>query len=156
VAANDVWAVGGPLVEHYDGTTWKVVTAPVTATTTLDQIARIPRTRRLWAVGADTATETPVAILSTGRRWRAHDPPGSGVLGGVAALGRRNVWASGEGADGTTNLTVHWNGSAWKVVASAGLANGAIANMTRAPGSRLLWAVGTDLATAGPFAAYRH
>jgi hypothetical protein len=157
VSATNVWAVGADLVEHYNGTGWTMASAPITSMTNLTQINRISGTTHLWAVGTDTATGTPVAISFNGSAWSAHNPPGVGQLGGVAALAAGDVWASGSTPNGnsTTNFTVHWNGSTWSRVAPAGLANGWVENMTRAPGSTQLWAVGMDLGTDGPFAAYR-
>jgi hypothetical protein len=156
VSASNVWAVGGDVVEHYNGTKWATVPAPVTSTTTLSQVTRIPGTAHLWAVGTNTATGKPIAIYYNGTSWRAHNPPGAGALDGVAALSAGDLWASGTTLTGdSANVTFHWTGSAWHPVAAAGLANGWVENMTRAPGSTELWAVGMNLTTDGPFAAYR-
>jgi hypothetical protein len=155
VSAANVWAVGGHLVEHYNGKRWVRKRTPVTRTTDLTEVSRVPGTTHLWAVGSDTATGKPVAIAYNGSRWIAHNPPGRGSLGGVAALGPHDVWACGSASSssGAANYTVHWNGSAWSLRHPAGLADGWVENMTRAPGSTQLWAVGLDLGTDGPFAA---
>ncbi|MGN6379738.1 MAG: hypothetical protein ACTHNU_12355 [Gaiellales bacterium] len=159
VTATNVWAAGGHLVEHYNGTAWSMVSAPVTATTQLSEINRVPGTTHLWAVGKDTGAspETPVAIYFNGTSWVAHNPPSTtGELDGVAADSGSNVWASGVSADGSANLTAHWTGTSWSIVSPAGLANGWVENMTRAPNSTQLFAVGSLLDGSGPFAAYDH
>ena len=159
VSASNVWALGGHLVEHYDGARWATVAVPITSTTNLGQITRIPGTTHLWVVGTDGATKRPVAIYYNGTSWKAHNPPGAGELDGVAALSANDVWASGTSLTAPSNVTFHWTGSAWHAVAPAGLADGWVENMTRAPGSTQLWAVGMAISTAGnsnPFAAYYH
>jgi hypothetical protein len=164
VSAKNVWAVGGALVEHYNGTKWATVKAPVTSTTTLSQITRVPGTTHLWAVGTDyhgyNAPATPVAIYYNGTSWKAHTPPGTGQLFGVAALSSSDVEASGVCSCATvappnSNVTVHWNGSTWHRVTPAGLANAAVESMTRAPGSTQLWVIGEG-PRGGPFVAYLH
>ena len=106
------------------------------------------------------ATKKPVAISYNGTSWNAHNPPGAGALDGVAALSANDVWASGTSLTAPqSNVTVHWTGSAWHTVAPAGLAGAWVENMTRAPGSTQLWAVGMDISSnggIGPFAAYYH
>src|SRR6185312_11502150 len=59
VSASNVWALGGHLVEHYNGTKWATVAVPITSTTNLGQITRIPGTTHLWVVGTDMATRKP-------------------------------------------------------------------------------------------------
>jgi hypothetical protein len=168
VGTKNVWAVGGDVVEHYNGTKWATVKVPVTSTTRLAQITRVPGTTHLWAVGTDShgynAPATPVAIYYNGTNWKAHTPPGTGQLFGVAALSPTDVQASGTCSCDTvappnSNVTVRWNGSTWHRVTPAGLANVAVENMTRAPGSTQLWAIGEGPppgGSFGPFVAYNH
>jgi len=161
LSASSVWAIGERhVVEHYNGTKWATVAVPITSTTNLGQITRVPRTTHLWVVGTDMKTKTPVAIYYDGTSWKAHNPRGAGALDGVAALSANDVWASGTSLTAPSNVTFHWTGSAWHAVAPAGLANGWVEDMTRAPGSTQLWAVGMGLSSAGksggPFAAYYH
>jgi len=161
VSASSVWAIGERhVVEHYNGTKWATVAVPITSTTNLGQITRVPGTTHLWVVGTDMKTKKPVAIYYDGTSWKAHNPRGAGALDGVAALSANDVWASGTSLTAPSNVTFHWTGSAWHTVAPAGLANGWVEDMTRAPGSTQLWAVGMGLSSAGksggPFAAYYH
>ena len=161
LSASSVWAIGERhVVEHYNGTKWATVAVPITSTTNLGQITRVPGTTHLWVVGTDMKTKKPVAIYYDGTSWKAHNPRGAGALDGVAALSANDVWASGTSLTAPSNVTFHWTGSAWHTVAPAGLANGWVEDMTRAPGSTQLWAVGMGLSSAGksggPFAAYYH
>ena len=161
LSASSVWAIGERhVVEHYNGTKWATVAVPITSTTNLGQITRVPGTTHLWVVGTDMKTKNPVAIYYDGTSWKAHNPRGAGALDGVAALSANDVWASGTSLTAPSNVTFHWTGSAWHTVAPAGLANGWVEDMTRAPGSTQLWAVGMGLSSAGksggPFAAYYH
>jgi len=48
VSASNVWAIGERhVVEHYNGTKWATVAVPITSTTSLGQITRIPGTTHL-------------------------------------------------------------------------------------------------------------
>jgi uncharacterized repeat protein (TIGR01451 family) len=160
VSQNDVWAVGyqshgggayNPLVERWDGTSWKVVAAPprededvlllgVGGTSSTDA----------WAVGdeGEGAPFHTYAIHWDGVAWSrvaTPDPMPSNSLRGVAAIGPDDVWAAGAQSDDTTSktLTLHWDGSTWDVVPSP--SPGAELNAVRglafsAPGD--LWALG--------------
>jgi hypothetical protein len=160
VSASNVWGVGGNVVEHYNGSNWTRVPVPLASTITLNQINRVPGTTHLWAVGWNTDTagnETPVAIYYNGSAWSRNTPPiATGRLGGVAANSDSDVWVSGVDWRTQVNVTAHWNGSTWTVGAPAGLANGSVENMTHAPNSNQLFAVGSGLGGDGPFAAYYH
>ncbi len=163
VTASNIWAVGGNVVEHYNGSSWTRVRVPLASTITLSQINRVPGTTHMWAVGWNTDTtgnETPVAIYYNGSAWSRNRPPiAVGRLSGVAANSDGDVWVSGadfSAQPDSLNVTAHWNGSKWTVATPAGLANGLVENMTRAPNSNQLFAVGSLIGGDGPFAAYYH
>jgi hypothetical protein len=145
VSASSVWAVGGAgEIAHYNGRRWRLVSFPGESTNvTLYQVNRISKTRRMWAVGEDLTTvpASPVALYYNGSHWRSTHPPGQATLFGVAAISRRNVWAAGSLASGDP-YALHWNGVRWSVVSGTALSDGYVSHMTRAPGSRILWAVG--------------
>src|SRR5579872_883691 len=48
--------------------------------------------------------------------WKIVPSPGKGVLQGTAAISANDVWAVGSQSFNT--LIEHWNGTAWKIVAS--------------------------------------
>src|SRR6266702_1089538 len=61
LSANDIWAVGiyntdsavtKPLIEHWNGSSWSVVTSPSVKNTYLADVVRVPHTGKIWAVGS--------------------------------------------------------------------------------------------------------
>ncbi len=138
-SAGNAWAVGSygngtaiqTLIEHWNGTSWKKVASPdpggqarnnfltgVTATSA----------GNAWAVGKyfnGTGYQTMV-LRWNGTSWKKvaspnpAGPAGNHALAGVAATSADNAWAVGSYAVGTAvhTLIMHWNGKAWKKVAS--------------------------------------
>jgi hypothetical protein len=125
IAADDIWATGSvsngsdfsPLIEHWNGTRWRVVSHPFTSTTqTLRDVARIPGSTRAWVVG--TSGDATLTGRSTGTTWAEVDAPEvdsmSHTLEGVSASSPKDAWAVG--SHGTQTLAEHWTGSAWSIV----------------------------------------
>lgn len=132
VAAHDVWAVGSergyrtgksgadvPLIEHWDGTRWSVVTGP-TANTTQGLTGVAAAGGTAWSVGqfelSNGAGPTLVERWD-GSRWSAAPSPSPGTLSNelhaVAAVAATDVWSVGSSAAGT--LAEHWDGQSWMV-----------------------------------------
>jgi hypothetical protein len=117
-------AVGS--LAHWNGTAWSPVTlrlpANANSNTTLNAISA-DGPGDVWIVGSflDSATEH-----FNGTAWSIVPSPSPGsiaMLGGVTTSNAaNNVWAVGaETPAGTSvrqTLTLNWNGTAWKVVAS--------------------------------------
>jgi hypothetical protein len=134
LAPNNVWAVGAyrtgslvlkSLVEHYDGTSWRVVSSPSpgSSQTVLTGIAALSPTD-MWAVGYEDTS--PIALHWDGTSWTRVATPieATGVddwLNSVAAISTNDVWAVGLGAQGS--LIEHWNGTSWRIVASPVIQN---------------------------------
>lgn len=146
-SATDVWVVGtwaGPgtgggyrtLVEHWDGTAWKVVPSPspTPGPAQLSGVAALS-SKNAWAVGwykGPHALETFV-LHWNGTKWkrvRSPNPSDPGIrpydpLAAVAALSARNVWAVGtylhrkNHRHSYVTLVLHWNGKHWKRSPSA-------------------------------------
>jgi len=99
----------------------------------------------VWAVGvaasSDSTAEGPtLAERWNGTRWRrTPTPPGSGVLTGVAALGRDDAWAVG--ARGTGTLILHWDGARWRVAPAPDVHPSALLAVSARSASDV-WAVG--------------
>jgi hypothetical protein len=172
-AANDVWAAGGDgynparsLVLHFNGSTWSQVSVPNIGT--LEAVTTAPG--RVWIASGDqveqfngtTWTTLPVpqsAPIITGL---------ADTAAGLWAVGYTE-FSCGEGGVCTTSWAALWNGTTWTVapgvggtelsgVAAAGskvLATsqtqvlalsltGATAQVTPAPGTRVLAAIGAD------------
>jgi hypothetical protein len=167
---NDIWAVGTFLNSatgqfenftiHFDGTAWSVVPMPVAGS--FDAIKANSPTD-VWAVGDQNVagSTNPVTLIAhfNGTAWSAVPSPSPGqraILTGVTTSNAANdVWAVGSFAPaGTINpqtLTLHWDGTAWSVVASPNPASfdGLNAVATN-PGAATVWAVG-NIGQSGSF-----
>jgi hypothetical protein len=138
LSSTEAWAVGSyhtngqslkTLIEHWNGTAWKVQPSPspVTDNNTLSAVVATSRSN-VWAVGNTLSTSGEQRTLIehwNGRSWTVqHSPsPGSSSqLTAVAAVSGSNAWAVGysDSSDGTTSKTLveHWNGSSWQIQAS--------------------------------------
>ncbi len=153
VAADDVWVGGvwnassyGPLLEHWDGSTW-AVSAARGANGFIEGLAGAAPDD-VWAVGTSTV---PVQHWN-GTAWSAFLAPvprgtASVALHAVAAVSANDVWAVGDYVKaGTHSLTEHWNGTAWTRVPSPDSPAGGVilrGVAGRAPDD--VWAVGYSL-----------
>jgi hypothetical protein len=192
-SANDVWAVGTyedldssdnpiaqTLVEHYDGTSWSVVSSPnqlnVNSAVTSNELLAVSAdsANDVWAVGTYEdldSSDNPIAQTLVehydGTSWSvvsspddsAGSPPAStdNTLSGIVALSAADVWAVGSYNAGTPSapltqtLVEHYDGTSWSVVASADASsaqNDALAQVA-AVSSGDLWAVGSANIVSG-------
>jgi hypothetical protein len=112
LSATDAWAVGESfpsaggngkiLTDHWNGISWKVVTAPpvggVSALSALFSVDGAPGTG-VWAVGfwvTDVAGNS-VVLHWTGNAWREQTTPGSSNLFRLAVLPDNQLFASDHG-----------------------------------------------------------
>jgi hypothetical protein len=170
VSSSDIWSVGyynaGPytnslrtLGEHWNGSSWSIVSTPNAATgsgdyDSLPGVAAVS-TSDVWAVGysgnVNVAADKTLAEHWNGSAWSIVSSPNPDTtqdLYGVAAVSTSDVWAVGEGFSsspyGYKTLTEHWNGTAWSVVSSPGnqtlygVAAVAINNVWAVGGSQVL------------------
>jgi hypothetical protein len=143
VASKDVYAVGYQpaangavltLIEHWDGTSWKVVPSPNGNKTgsVLFSITAISSTD-IWAVGDKVAPNVAIKTLTMhfdGNTWTIVPSPNPVLTGfltanellSVQAVSSTDVTAVGRVRDGnaldTVTLVEHWDGTRWKVVPS--------------------------------------
>jgi hypothetical protein len=129
VGKDDVWAVGsasiaaakaGVLVEHWDGSRWRVVPTPDVGQSQLSAVAAISRTD-VWAVG--NQIDNTLIEHWDGERWGLIPNPAApvGRLEDIAAISARDIWTVGtRGAwpARQTPLIEHWDGTRWRVVAA--------------------------------------
>ena len=123
-SATSAWAVGctdgcplggTPLIERWNGTSWKQVAAPATpyGLYNLLGVAATSATGA-WAVGGGG----PVTLEGTatthwnGRDWTLSHARSGAILAGVTAISATNAWAVGETASGHT-VILHWDGQMW-------------------------------------------
>jgi hypothetical protein len=114
---DNVWAVGKadlngsltqPLVEHWNGSAWRIVATPALANvrwSSFSAISAIPGTQQLWAVGSSVpkaSNDGHVLIQKwDGTAWNIVKTPTlpqgliAGSLNGVVALSATNAWAVG-------------------------------------------------------------
>lgn len=107
----------GPLVEHWDGTSWAQVPVP-SADSWLDAVVA-PAAKDVWAFGSSR-----VAVHWDGTSWQRVSlpiPKGSAAPAflGAAAVSPDDIWAVGDvsPANGPTQALIeHWNGSRWQYI----------------------------------------
>jgi plastocyanin len=128
VATSDVWTVGHyldnsgvyrTLVEHWDGTSWIVVSSPNAGDgdNALNGIAAA-NTNDIWAVGyqssAPGAASSTLVLHFDGTSWTVVPSPNPGgltsSLAGVVAMADGRIWAAGFYYDGTQGRTLLLNG----------------------------------------------
>jgi hypothetical protein len=130
IGAADVWAVGyhehdsdlrKPLVEHWDGTAWTILSGPHfdQPYNVLSAVTRVGR-HDAWTVGYDYVNLHGLAAHWNGRTWRVASTPTIGIsspLIGTDAVSRSDVWAVGltNSPDAAYTLAEHWDGSSWSV-----------------------------------------
>jgi len=153
VGPHEVWAVGAkgsegrvtrPFAARWLGARWRIVPlGDPTLRGSLQGLAAIPGTDRLWAVGQ---TEQDALVMSwRGDRWRRyrlpHLSPGrTDVLSGVVAFAN-TTWAVGSSfrAGGASRvLAARWNGSGWRSIVGPVGSAGAVDGVR----PKRLWAVG--------------
>lgn len=158
VSANDVWAVGSyansvnsptrTLIEHWNGSTWSVVSSPNVGLgySVLYSVAAASA-NNIWAVGVNGYTQTLIEHWN-GSTWSVVPSPNVGsysnYLESVAVVSPSvsDVWAVGYTLKTFEQVLIeHWNGSQWSIVPGY-KGNSALYGVTQIPGSSNLWAVG--------------
>jgi hypothetical protein len=168
-SSSNAWAVGfydtaaglaRTVIEHWNGRAWKIQPSPNPGSNSdfLQGVVAFSATDA-WAVGDyanSEATDYTLIEHWNGRTWArvpSPNPAGRGLpalLTGVAAVSPSSIWAVGSytlpgGRLGIGTLTEHWNGRAWKLVASpnpAGSANFNELNAVAATSASNAWGVG--------------
>jgi hypothetical protein len=169
VSARNAWAVGcagncfqgfggiKTLILHWNGTAWTRVPSPSPGMGSALSSVTAVSARSAWAVGCTAfcflhAISPQTVILHwNGTAWMREPSPASarvGALNGVAATSASNVWAVG--CTGhcfgpmatTTTMIVHWNGTAWRAVASPNPASNSVLTAVAATSASDAWAVG--------------
>ncbi len=123
-SASNAWAVGctdgcptggTPLIERWQGTSWKLVAAP-TSPYSLYNLRAVATTSATsaWAVGGGgpATSESTATTQWNGRGWTLSQARSGAALAGVAATSATDAWAVGGTASGHT-LILHWNGTTW-------------------------------------------
>lgn len=167
ISTTNVWAVGNyndtnshslPLIEHWNGKVWKVVSTPTAGSgaTILSGVTAISA-GNVWAVGtyqpdpSSLQTQTLTERWS-GKSWTIVTSSNNGAINNLTGVtwvpGTKTLWAVG-GYSGATStpqspLLEYWNGKSWKIVPSpsSGL-NVLSLNSIAAISATNVWAVGS-------------
>jgi hypothetical protein len=137
ISPSDAWAVGefdlgfavvGALIEHWDGSQWRVVPNPLSHRphALLNNVTVVSPTD-IWAVGQQfngSSVVVPLAEHWNGHAWTVVPVPAGAApssLLAVSARGPGDIWAVGEQTEpGTgglaTGLVEHWDGTSWRAV----------------------------------------
>ncbi len=175
---SDIWAVGyafsgpadqRPLVEHWDGQSWKVVaSAPAAVSTNRAPIGyltglAVRNAGDIWAVGSKGRPGDQQQALAehwNGRSWQLSPSPNVPAFGGgtahylaaVSISASGDVWAVGmRGVQPLTGpaqpLIERWSSGRWLVVANprVGPFTGSLGGVV-AVGSHDVWATGSAVA----------
>ena len=168
IASNDIWVVGfskadnnigtpaRTLTEHYNGTTWSVVSSLDPSTTSSDRLLAVAATATndVWAVGLSIDNNVASTLIEhyNGTAWSIVASPNQSAsdntLYGVAALTTTSAWAVGDYADANGRFhtsVMKWNGTAWTAVASPTVGAGTYDNALfsiAAVSATNLWAAG--------------
>ena len=171
LSSNNVWAAGYylvgtgaaffPLIEHWDGTQWTIVSGPVSSNSVVNGLLHEIKgltPNDIWAVGwaplgvgiGAGMGAPPLAFHWDGTQWSSVPVPAAGstlnLFTGVAPVASNDVWAVGwyatNGASSAARpLTMHWDGTQWAVVPNPGVDNDALYGVT-AIAANDVWAVG--------------
>lgn len=163
LSATDIWAGGtsggpnGAAIEHWNGHAWRSTPLPslglgsgalkivgilgIAAVTAGD----------VWAdasvVGGKNAPET-IILHWNGKAWaRVPFPFPLSADSAVAADGHGGIWLAADGGSNGTIWFCHYSGGRWSrtLVPSNDGAQPLVFNLSSIPGTRSLWAAGTDL-----------
>jgi len=148
VTSDDVWAAGGQriqapdgfvgthlMVQHWDGSQWSLVDAPITVGGSgnfVDDIEVVAEDD-VWFVGdwlefppQNAAEKRALAMHWNGSSLVVHDTPffdnnsiGGHGLTAISAVSSDDIWAVGGGHDGdyvSFSYIVHWDGQHWEHV----------------------------------------
>jgi hypothetical protein len=168
IADNDIWAVGrgggngpGTLAEHFDGTSWSVVTTPPLPSGGINgpggQFFGVAAaaSNDVWAVGFKIGPDNPDFGLQLIEHWNGTmwsvDTTGPEIegdtLSGVAVVSSNNVWAVG--ASGGNALVEHWDGTNWSMVSNSVIAGAGRLSAVSADSANDVWAIG-EAGNGGP------
>lgn len=175
VSRSDAWAVGTgegtkccnrALIEHWDGSAWKIVPAPKlpnSQTSELDAVSFTP-TAGLWAVGdyETNGVQDKIHLLLLHRvsgHWTFVQRFGGIALArlfGLSSDGAGGLWAVGEQRhhNSTSTLLLHLSDGVWSLVDSPNLPRrvapyGDLLRSVTASAPDDAWAVGCGFADAG-------
>ncbi|PZS06120.1 MAG: hypothetical protein DLM69_00430, partial [Candidatus Chloroheliales bacterium] len=120
VGFNETYPTYQPLIMHWDGTAWGLISTTITNTTGFDLSAvKEFASNDVWVVGQATDQNynpSPLALHYDGSNWTqvAVPTPGAGHYCSLSSVagGGGVVWAVGS-CDYSSSYLVRWNGTSW-------------------------------------------
>jgi carboxypeptidase family protein len=157
ISAADAWAVGRfdaggsehprPLVEHWDGSSWRSVGVQWNQESELLGVAAVA-SNDVWMVGGDQQGGSALIARWNGATVATVPHPNPGAfnrLYAVTAIAANDAWAVGEFTNPISRtLALHWNGSVWTQVPTPTGAGYSHLYGVTALASNDVWAVGDD------------
>jgi hypothetical protein len=162
ISASDIWAVGiqpangsqSPLAEHFDGTSWSVVSTPSPTSDSVFKGVAAAARNDVWAVGSGGTNNATLIEHWNGSNWsEVPSPtlPTGSVLKAVTAPASNNAWAVGINSRSNDALVEHWDGMSWSVVSSPAFTGVTILSLggnISADSTTDVWVVGAQANTA--------
>jgi hypothetical protein len=159
VATNNVWAVGSsfstdssgdtiatPLIEHFTGTDWSVVSAPSPAAGGELTAVTVISANNIWAVGhAGLGRGGNLIEHFDGMSWSIVASPQltDSFLTGVSGTSAGDVWAVGSVGRFDSIEILNFNGTSWSSVSGLPADSALESVVAIAPNN--VWAVGADI-----------
>lgn len=143
-SSDDGQTSSATLVEHWNGTSWSIVTSPNPSGATFSALSGVscPVATSCYAVGFGSGG-SPLAVTTTlvehwdGATWSVVTSPNpagttSSGLSGVSCPSATSCNAVGEYMNGSIGSTLaeHWNGTTWAIVPSADVSGAFESNLT--------------------------
>lgn len=158
ISANNVWAVGytyskvnnisQPLIEQWNGTSWRIMQVPAFRNAFLTGIAAISA-NDIWTIGSFTVGQETQPLIEhwNGSSWSVFKSLGvageQNVLKSITAISPDDIWAVGSSFNGFQQALIeHWNGTSWRIVRSPSVQD-AMLFQVAAVSANNIWAVGS-------------
>jgi hypothetical protein len=161
ISKVDAWAVGSrrqavagtfryaPLVEHWNGTSWVIVSVPNPLNNSNLMAVDAAGANNIWAVGQTLSVPArPIAIHWDGKTWSEvtvpHDSDPA-FLQAIKVIASADIWAVGFSlAPGNGNYSLHYDGNTWtRVSVPSPDPQSSILNAVDGTSTKDVWAVGT-------------
>jgi hypothetical protein len=153
VSPSDAWAVGsgtsGPLILHWNGTSWSGVTGPNAPLCHLTGVS-MDSAADGWAVGNCFPSTGEATLIEhwNGISWSrvpSPNPSPENQLFGVSMVSAADGWAVGTVVNGNEvhlPLMLHWNGTSWSRVPVSGSGGDTRLFAVSAASASDAWAIG--------------
>ena len=162
-SADDVWAVGDGLIEHWNGNRWRLVSAAPGGNPPEFKSVTALASDDVWAVGLrwEGSPSYPRTLIEhwDGSAWTVVTSPNGSTTGsqllGVDAVSANDIWAVGSsstlGPPYENTLIEHWDGASWSIIPSPNPSGGNFNKLTGVAvvAANDIWAVGSYSGSTG-------